>query len=316
MGTVTRLKYLLGLILWALMLQSCSKINPQPENKLPTPRYTSSMRVVTTVLPIYWFTKAVVGDVTEVQILIPPGTEVHEYQATPANVQAIAQADILIKNGLGLEEFLDDTIKNTGNSKLKIITASEKITPIEETAENHDHKADKDHEHQEGNPHVWLDPTLAKRQVENIRDGLILADPKNKENYQKNAQEYINKLEKLDLEFEEKLKPYQGCTYITFHNAYPYLAKRYELKQIAVVSIPEDNPLPEDVEKVVKTVKKYRVKTLLGEPNTENKLLKSLAKDLKINISSLESMETGEMSPDYYFTAMNKNIKTLEEVCK
>lgn len=128
---------------------------------------------------MYWFTKAVVGE--EVEILIPPGTE-HDYQATPANVSAIATANVLAKNGINFEQFLEGTIKSAQNSQLKEIDDSANIKSLA------------------GNPHVWLDPVLAKQQIANIRDGIIAANPENKAIYQANAKTYIQQLEKLDAE--------------------------------------------------------------------------------------------------------------------
>jgi zinc/manganese transport system substrate-binding protein len=268
---------------------------------------------------MYWFTKAVVGNGAKVDILVPPGTEVHEYQATPANVQAIATANVLVKNGLGLEEFLEDTVKNAGNSQLKEINASQGIKPLEaispvvETTEN---AGKEGHEHEAGNPHVWLDPVLAKQQVANIRDGLIAADAKNKATYQANAAAYIQQLETLNKEFKQRLQKYPNCTFVTFHDAYPYLAQRYQLKQVAVVEIPEDQLTPQDVQKAVAAVKQYKVKALFGEPGVDNKLLKSLSQDLNLTLRPLDSLETGSTDPRHYFAAMKANLQTLESACQ
>ncbi|NJL62552.1 MAG: zinc ABC transporter solute-binding protein [Methylacidiphilales bacterium] len=280
----------------------------------------SKKKVVTTFLPMYWFTKAVAGDAANVETLIPPGAEVHEYQATPENVKAISSADMLVKNGLGLEEFLEDTVKNAQNSKLKQIDASKgiqalnQISPVEKAVKEQGHEHE--HEHAEGNPHVWIDPILAKQQVTNIRDGLIAVDPANKATYAANAAAYIQELDNLNGEFQQVLQKTPNCTFITFHDAYPYLAKRYNLKQVAVVEIPEDKLAPDDIQKVVNTVKKYKVKTLLGEPGTDNKLLNSLSKDLNLTLQEIDSLESGEQDPQYYFQAMRKNLKTLESACK
>lgn len=234
---------------------------PTPEIKL------DKIKVVTTFLPVYLFTKAVTGDVANVEILVAPGTDIHEYQGTPANVKAIATAKVLIKNGLGLEEFLADTIKNAENTKLVEIDASRgiqainKISPIDTTAAGeHDH----DHQHQSGNPHIWLDPVLAKQQILNIRDGLIIADPGNKATYQANAAAYIQKLDNLNHEFQQTLQQTPSCTFITFHDAFPYLAQRYNLKQVAVVEIPEKQLAPTDVQKVINTVKNTKLKPYLA----------------------------------------------------
>ncbi|MDB9537215.1 zinc ABC transporter substrate-binding protein [Dolichospermum planctonicum CS-1226] len=276
-------------------------------------------KVVTTFLPVYLFTKAVTGDVAEVDILVKPGTEVHEYQGTPANVKAIATANVVIKNGLGLEEFLSDTIKNAGNSQLVEIDVSKgiepinKISPIDKPVGGED---DHDHEHRFGNPHIWLDPVLAKQQIINIRDGLIMADPGNKANYQTNAASYIQKLDYLNNEFQQTLKKTPNCTFITFHDAFPYLGKRYNLKQVAVVEIPEKQFSPTDVQKVVNTVKKYKTKALFSEPGLDNKLLTSISQDLQLTVKTLDSLETGDTNPDYYFKAMKTNLQSLASGCK
>jgi zinc transport system substrate-binding protein len=299
----------------------CNNTNSDKDKKTeqtPAPKL-SKTKVVTTFLPVYLFTKAVAGDVADVEILVKPGTEIHEYQGTPANVRAIATAKILVKNGLGLEEFLADTIKNAENSQLIEIDASKgiqainKISPIDKTAiGKHDHN----HNHSSGNPHVWLDPVLAKQQIINIRDGLITADPVNTANYQANAAAYIQKLDNLNNEFQETIKKTPNCTFITFHDAFPYLAKRYNLKQVAVVEIPEKQLSPTDVQRVINTVKKYKVKALFSEPGLDNKLLTSISQDLRLTVRTLDSLETGDTNPEYYFKTMKANLESLTAGCK
>ncbi|MFE1748011.1 metal ABC transporter solute-binding protein, Zn/Mn family [Coleofasciculus sp. H7-2] len=313
------------LLLSVLAATGCSSSNPSSPQQSASPQppvgtqNTESPRVVATFLPIYWFTSAVAGDKAQIEVLVPPGSEVHEYQATPANVQAIAQADVLVKNGLGLEEFLQETIKNSGNAQLKEIDSSKGMNALEDASpvvNGQDATSEEDHNHAEANPHVWLDPVRAKQQVENIRDGLIAANPENKATYQANATAYIQQLEALDKEFQQRLQPYRGCTYVTFHDAYPYIAQRYQLKQVAVVQIPEDNLSPADIQKAVGAVKKYNVKALLGEPGTDNKLLKSLSTDLKLTLRTIDPLENGPLNPEHYFTAMKQNLQTLEAACK
>lgn len=319
---------LLSLLLALLPITGCDRPNstapasPKAESPSASPVVQPSpqgqqIKVVATFLPVYFFTKAVAGDAAKVDILVPPGSEVHEYQATPKDVQAIAQADVLVKNGLGLEEFLDNTVKNAQNAKLKQIDASSGIQPLQEISPVVKLVKSEDHHHGEGNPHVWLDPVLAIKQVENIRDGLIIADPANKATYQANAAAYIQQLKGLDRQFQQGLAPYVNkCTFVTFHDAYPYLAKRYQLNQVAVVEVPEDQLSPGDLEKTITAVKKYKIKALFGEPGTDNKLLTSLSKDLNLTLRSIDSLESGEANPQYYFTAMRKNLQAIEAACK
>lgn len=282
---------LVGLIMSALT--GCNQSYSQVQQPSPAPK----LRVVTTFLPMYWFTKAVVGE-EQVEILIPPGTEVHDYQATPANVSAIATANVLVKNGINFEQFLGGTIKSAQNSQLKEIDASANIKSLA------------------GNPHVWLDPVLAKQQVANIRDGLVAANPEKEATYQANAKTYIQKLEKLDAKYKQRLQKYPNCTFISFHDAYPYLANCYQIKQVAVVEIPENQLSPTDVQKAINAVKQYKAKAIFGEPGVDNKLLKALSQDLNLTLQPLDSLESGTLDPQHYFKAMQANLEVIENACK
>lgn len=271
-------------------------------------------QIVTTFLPIHLFTKAVVGDTAEVDILISPGMEVHDYQATPEDVKLLATADILVKNGLGIEEFLDGLITNAGNSQLQKINSSEGIEVIEQ--DEHEHEHGHGHHHEEGNPHIWLDPILAQQQVANIRDRLIEINPNNADIYRSNAEAYIQQLQKLDSEFTQRLAPVKGCKFITFHDAFPYLAKRYELKQEAIVEIPEDSITPQDIQRVQKIAKQYRVKALLSEPGIEDKRIQQISSDLNLPLEAIDPLESGQSDPQYYFQVMQSNLAALERACK
>ena len=299
-----------------LLVLGCSEQPQPPASKLQSPAPEKpQLKIVATFLPMYWFTKAVAGEKAEVEVLLPPGTDLHEYQATPANVQSIAKADILVKNGMGLEEFLETTVKNAENKKLKEIEASsgisilEEVSPVVEPVKSAGEK-EHDHSHSAGNPHVWLDPVLAKQQVEVIRDNLKKIDPENQATYQANAAGYIQQLEQLDAEFKQELAKYPNCTFITFHDAFPYLAKRYNLRQVAVVEIPESSLSPADVQNTIEAVKQYNVKALFGESGVDNKLLSSLSKDLNLELRPLDSLETGPLEPkpvSYTHMTLNKN---------
>ena len=264
----------------------------------------SSPKIVTTFLPIYLFTKAVVGDTSQVDILISPGTEVHEYQATPNDAKILAQSDVLLENGLGIEEFLEALVANAGNSKLQQIDASKGITVIKEEPE------------EEVNPHVWLDPVLAQQEVANIRDGLIAINPTNADSYRANAEAYIQQLKQLDSEFSQKLSSVKGCNFITFHDAFPYLAKRYGLKQESVVEIPEDSITPKDIQRVQETANQYQVKALLTEPGIEDKRIQQISSDLNLPLEVIDPLESGETDPQYYFQVMKGNLQALERACQ
>ncbi len=164
--------------------------NSDSQAQSTTAATTDELQVVTTFLPITQFTKAVAGDRAEVNQLLPANVSPHDYQAKPKDAQRLAEADVLVQNGLEIEEFLEDLVANASNPDLKLIDSSEGITTIaneeveggshgEEEDHNHDHADDHEegeekaeaehHHHGEYNPHVWLDPKRAIEQVENNR---------------------------------------------------------------------------------------------------------------------------------------------------
>ncbi|WP_019506730.1 metal ABC transporter solute-binding protein, Zn/Mn family [Pleurocapsa sp. PCC 7319] len=282
-----------------------------------TAQNNSSPKIVSTFLPIHLFTQAVVGDTGEVEILISPGMEVHDYQATPDDAKLLATADVLVENGLGIEEFLSALVTNAGNSQLQQIDSSKGIEVIEEEHEEHEHEEEEHgHHHEEGNPHVWLDPVMAQQQVANIRDGLIAIDPSNADSYRTNADAYIQQLQQLDNEFQQRLAPVAGCNFITFHDAFPYLAQRYGLQQEAIVEIPEDSITPKDIQRVQQAAEQYQVKALLTEPGIEDKRIQQISSDLNLPLEAIDPLESGETDPQYYFQAMRGNLEALERACQ
>ncbi len=315
-----------------LGLASCSAATTAPEGSTTpqtqaTPEALSKLKVATTILPITQFTKAVAGDRAEVTPLLPTNVGPHDYQAKPGDARTLAEADVLVKNGLELEAFLDPLVVNAGNPTLKVIDTSEGIPTIAtEELEGQEHaKTEKPpeaevaqeegHEHGEVNPHLWLDPQRAIQQVENIRDGLVAADPEGKDTYTANAAAYIGQLKALNTEFEKALKPYAGKEFVTYHDFGPYFAQSYGLKAEFLVGVPEENPAPADVQRVMKAVAQSQLKTLLTEPQAAGNPFETLAKDLKVRVSNFDPMETSGpegLEPDYYFSVMRQNLKNLQ----
>ncbi|EKU97778.1 ABC-type metal ion transport system, periplasmic component/surface adhesin [Leptolyngbya sp. PCC 7375] len=323
-----------------------------------------SLQVVTTFLPITQFTKAVAGDRAEVVQLLPTNVGPHDFQAKPSDIQAVASADVLVKNGLEMEFFLDDMIENAENSDLVTIDSSEEIAAFASGEEGHDdhgeegHAKEDDHGHAHGeeghddhaeekghddhgeeghddhgeeahakeddhghehahgefDPHVWLDPKRAIEQVENIRDGLIAADPEGEAEYTANAAAFIIELQALDADITEMLSPFAGQTFVVFHDFAAYFASSYGLEAEVLVGLPEESPSPDDVKRVVDTVQAEGLKTIMTEPQAGDSSFKALAQDLSIGVSEFDPLEVGPteaIQPDYYLTTMRQNAENL-----
>lgn len=325
-----------------------------------------ALQVVTTFLPITQFTTAVAGDRAEVVQLMPTNVGPHDFQAKPSDIQAVANADVLVKNGLEMEFFLDDLIENAENSDLVTIDSSEDIVTLasggghdhgedhDHGEEDHDHGEDhhdhaeeghdhgeeehdhakaeghdhgeEDHAHAEADahghshgefdPHVWLDPKRAIEQVENIRDGLIAADPEGEAEYTANAAAFVTELQALDAEITEMLSPFTGQTFVVFHDFAAYFAESYGMESEVLVGLPEENPSPDDVKRVVDTVQAEGLKTIMTEPQAGESSFKALAQDLSIGVSEFDPLEVGPteaLQPDYYLTTMRQNAENLAD---
>ncbi len=296
---------------------------------------TVDLTVMTTILPMTQFTNAVVGDRAEVISLMPTNVDPHDFQASPADVQALASADVLVKNGLEMEFFLEDLIANAENPALVIIDSSEGVAVLanEEVeghgkADGHDHSHDHDHSydhnhdhaeaghhhHGEFNPHIWLDPKRAIQQVENIRDGMIAVDPEGAEIYTANAAAFIAELEALDAEISEKLAPFAGQPFVVFHDFAPYFAESYGLDTEFLVDVPAINPSPEDVKRVVDTVQASNLKAIMTEPSAGEDSFAALANDLGVQVGLFNPIEVGgpeAVEPEYYLNAMRQNAANL-----
>ena len=308
MGLFAFLRSAAGLVI-VLSLGACS--NSTESSK--------QFKVLTTFMPISLFTKAVAGNCAEVQALIPANSGPHDFQAKPADLNALRQAKVLVKNGLGMEGFLGKLIASADNKDLLVIDSSRGITTLDSPAEEgHAEEAHSSHSHSnhgEVNPHIWLDPLRAVSQVENIRDGLVKADPSCAASYRRNAATYIAKLQILNAEISNKLNPYQGKTFVAFHDFAPYFANRYKLKADFLVDVPELNPSPADLMRVAAEVKRSQLKALLSEPQEGERSFNALAKDLGVKISVFDPMETGSVqasqNPATYFKVMRSNVADL-----
>jgi zinc/manganese transport system substrate-binding protein len=316
-GLPRRLGPWLGLALVGALV-ACRSVEQQPQRSARSAR----LKVVSTVLPITLFTRAVAGDCAEVTPLLPPGTGPHHFQAKPADLAALRAAAVLVKNGLELEDFLAKLVESAQNPRLVVIDSSRDVATLNlPLPGNHSGKQMPDghqaEDHTRANPHIWLDPLRAVQQVEAIRDGLVQADPDCAKTYGRNAQAFIAQLRELNREIASELKPYQGKSFVAFHDFAPYFAQRYGLKPTFLVDLPELNPTPVDLIRVASEVKRSGLKAVLSEPQEGDRSFNALARDLGVQISLFDPLETGTeqqaLSPATYFKVMRSNVAQLRQ---
>jgi zinc transport system substrate-binding protein len=298
-----------GVVIGALLLAACGAPRQEP----PDAAAGKAFKVVTTFLPITLFTRAVAGDCATVTPLIPASTGPHDFQAKPGDLMALRQARVLVKNGLEMESFLGKLIASAGNPQLQVIDSSRGVATLDTEHQDDGHG----HDHGAVNPHIWLDPLRAVQQVETIRDGLVKADPSCAEGYRRNAAAFTAELKKLNSEITAQLQPYRGKTFVAFHDFAPYFAQRYGLKAEYLVDVPEINPSPVDLRRVVAAVKSSQLKALVSEPQEGNRSFNALASDLGVKIVAFDPLETASErasgDPATYLSVMRRNAADLRQ---
>jgi zinc/manganese transport system substrate-binding protein len=275
------------------------------------------LKVVTSFLPVYCFTVNVAGDLAQVDNLLPPGAEPHDFQFSPREMKQLEAADLVVVNGLGLEAWLGRVVSSQTHPK-KIVEAAEGLqSELITTAPYLDLEnagASVSSATESTNPHIWLDPQLAEHAVGNILLALQHADPANADGYARNAAAYIARLEKLDAELRAGLAPLKGQPLITFHDAFPYFARRYELKIVGVVEkVPEVQPSPKYLSALRRVIAAEHVKAIFTEKQSSPKLAEQIGVDYHVAVGELDTLETGELKVDAYEQGMRANLAALEK---
>jgi zinc transport system substrate-binding protein len=220
------------------------------------------LTVLATFYPIYDFTKNVGGDKINVSLLVPETVDVHDFDPTPSSVQQVATSDVLVYSGAGLEPWISQVISAANNPKLVVVDTSQgiQLLPVPPQFQKENRTVD---------PHIWLDPVLAKQQVNNILQGLIRSDPADQEYFTANAQNYDAKLDYLNSQIVNATANVKTRYFVTFHEAFAYFAKEYNLTQIPIAGPFEEEPTTSDIQKVIDAINQYHLQ-YVGYESLEN----------------------------------------------
>ncbi|WP_239255668.1 metal ABC transporter substrate-binding protein [Listeria ilorinensis] len=279
------------------------------------------LTIVTTFYPMYDFTKNVAGSQADISMLIQSGTEPHDYEPSAKDIAKIEQADVFVYNSEDMETWVPSVLKNLDTKKTTVIDASKGIDLLEGTEEEHEHE-DEDAHHEEEHhhahdPHVWLSPVLAQKEVANIAEGLEKADTKNAKTYQENAKAYTQKLAELDQSYQTAFQDAKNRTFVTQHAAFAYLAQQYDLKQVPIAGLsPDEEPSPKRLAELKTYVEKQHIPVIYFEEISSPKIAQTLADEAGVKtavLNPLESLtsEQQEQGEDY-ISIMQKNLEALK----
>ncbi len=230
--------------------------------------------IVATTVQIGALAKEVAGDRVVLITLLGPGVDPHKYELTAQHRQAIDKSKVILRNGIGLDAFLDKAVSSDGNKK-KLVTVTDGISIRRGEGEE--------------DPHVWLNPLNAKVMVTNIANALAKADPSNAGTYSANAEAYHKKLDTTDAEIKKLIDsiPQANRKMVTNHDAFGYFIERYGLTFVGAV-IPgvstQSEASAKDIANLVETIKREKVRAIFAESSLDPKVAQQIAKDTGVRI--------------------------------
>lgn len=270
--------------------------------------------VVASFAPVYALTLAVADGAENVTVECMTAQTAgcpHDYQLTPADMQKVEAADLLVLNGAGMEDSFTEKIFSQ-YPDLPTVESAEGLELLPELGE-HDHNHE-GHEDEESNPHTWLSLQNAKKQAGRIAAALSEYDPANGAVYAANAKRFEEAADRLDEKYRPELEALPHRKFITFHAAFAYLAADYGFQVAAVVeSTPGTAPDPQTLQSLIEEARTERITAIFTEPQYPDSTAKVIAEGAGAAIYTLDPLVTGSMNKDSYLTGMEKNFQTLTE---
>jgi ABC-type Zn uptake system ZnuABC Zn-binding protein ZnuA len=246
----------------------------------------------------------VAGERFEVDVLIPPGSDPHTFQPTPQDVTKIANSQLLIANGAGLEEWLQEILDNAGGTRLVIEAAGGLPGNLSRPDD----------------PHFWLDPNYVIHYAEQIRDGYIIVDPDGKADYIQNAADYIIQLEELDAWIVSQIEqiPSKKRKLVTNHESFGYFADRYGFDIVGTI-IPNvstgSSPSAQQLVSLIEAIKETNTAAIFLESGTNPELAEQVAREAGVKV--IKDLLTHSVSPPGgYIDMMKYNTLALVEALK
>jgi zinc transport system substrate-binding protein len=287
----------------------------------------SQLKIVTTFYPMYEFTKQIVGEEAEVEMLVHAGSDTHNYEPSAQDMAKIHNANLLVYANPEMEIWVEDMLNSLEDSEVVPVMAdasndlseNEEQSVIEE--ENHEEAS---HDHSEGDhhhiidPHTWLDPILAQEQVKEIMDAVIAADPENKAFYLENGNAFLKELEDLHQLYTEELAAAENRQFLVQHAAFGYIANRYNLDQYSLAGLStEAEADPRAMVEAINFIAEENIPVLYYNSQTNTQLAETIAEEADIEIEmlhSLESLTDEEIEAGLdYITVMENNLEALKK---
>ncbi len=282
------------------------------------------VRVLTSFLPAYCWAVNVGGEAVSVENLTGSGVGPHDFQLTPGDLRRIERTDLLVVNGLGLEGWLPRAlaaIPAARRPKVVELTAGlgARLLPPDASAPGREPPVARpvglgNRLGPLPNPHTWLDPVLAQAGVSNLVTALAALDGRRAADYARRAASYVGRLRALDAELRAGLASCRGQAFVTLHDAFPYLVRRYGLRQVGVLElVPDVEPSPRHLTALLDILRSTHARAIFTEPQFSDRLARQLGRDAGVPVGELDTLEVGPLNPTAYEDGMRRNLQTLRQ---
>ena len=265
------------------------------------------LKVLASFYPLYEFTKIIGGERIDVSVIIPSGIEPHDWEPTIQDLQKMQNADMIVINGADLEPWITKLV--SVNPNILIVDTSNGIPLLGKDKHVFDNKIQND-------PHIWLDPVLAKKQIQNIANGLIRIDPQNTDYYQENANAYNARLILLDNKIRNELSFCVKKDFLAFHDAFSYFANEYGLNQNTIIGVnPSEEPTAVTLQQIVQKAQNLDLNVIFTEEAVNPRVSEIIADEIGAKVLILSPIEIYEKNSDY-IKRMEQNLSNLKkELC-
>ena len=273
-------KVFLFLLLSLVLISSCQSAKEPAHND-------NKLKVIATIFPLYDFARIIGGNKINLTMLLPPGTDAHNYELKPEDIVKVSQSDIFLFINFEMEQWaykiISAAAENTNMLAVETGTGSI-LLPLTES-ESYDKHASK------FDPHIWLDMDNAKKIVDNIASSFIKKDSRNSDYYLKNAAEYKLKLAALDRRYNTELRNCRAKTILhAGHWAFAYMANKYDLKYIAAYNASADaEPSPQKIFTLVEEIKKLKIRYIYCEDLIAPRLAQAIAQETGAKLLQLSN---------------------------
>jgi ABC-type Zn uptake system ZnuABC Zn-binding protein ZnuA len=271
------------------------------------------IKVVTTTTDLKSFVEYVAGDKVQVISMVSPGAEAEEYAPKPQDLNRLKSANLIVRVGLDYDLWLDRMLRKTGRPELvkggaAYVDASNAIVLLEVKGGG---IGGGGHAHGAGNPHYWLDPNNAAVITGNIVEALARIDAPNAKYYEKQRIDFLAGLHLKTLEWQEKLAPLRGKPLLTYHNNWPYFARRFRLNFAGTIeSRPGVSPSAAELSNLLNKMSAEKIHVIVKRPQEPNREVDFLAKKSGAQTAILNT-SVGDDGAKNYVQMMDNNIKNL-----